>query len=307
MYARTEKETPMAFTAGPIPILGRKLRNPNWRTNQRYSAMPNSYGPAIEVQGMGKIGILNRLGLTQGIHDSLSPRFELREAFGQDGIPGLSADITSATEATREPVNRNWEVAGANMTSALATYNAGGGLRLTTATADNDQAWVIPHDDTKQTAWRQTAWTTDSSLVCQWYIGIKDIVKSIVWCGLKLTATDVIATDDDQCYFRFKATESANWQYITSRAGVDVTAVGGAAAGGSAVPVVDERILHMMIVINAARVPHFFINARLVYVGAALVTAISLLPVCGVGASGVTPGAKALNAYGVSLSRNYGL
>lgn len=53
-------------------------------------------------------------------------------------------------------------LAGTNMTDALATWAAGGGLTLTTATADNDSAYMIPNSDSDvANAFTELTWDFD--------------------------------------------------------------------------------------------------------------------------------------------------
>lgn len=53
--------------------------------------------------------------------------------------------------------NKDFEILGTNMTSALVTFagkfDAGAGIKITTAGADADGAIIVPHLNTKQTSW----------------------------------------------------------------------------------------------------------------------------------------------------------
>ena len=63
----------------------------------------------------------------------------------------LNADISNSSEGTRMIANPDFELLGENMTSGLCTFsNTEVGITLTTATADNDQAIVLPHLDNNQ-------------------------------------------------------------------------------------------------------------------------------------------------------------
>jgi hypothetical protein len=96
--------------------------------------------------------------------------------------------------------NKNFEVLGTNMTTALATAATTGGLTLTTAGADADQAIVTPHLDTKQTQWTSTVWGSSTSSTFETVIVTgASVAKTILWAGFKLTNTHTVATDDDQC------------------------------------------------------------------------------------------------------------
>ena len=254
--------------------------------------------PALEIQGNGGLALKIVDGRAQGVRTGLSPRYELVNYFGENGHVCINDDLASGTEAVREPCDRNFEVVGVNATSALVTYDAGGGLRLTTNTADLDSMIVAPHLDTKQTGWSGTAWGTEDQVEWNALVVVRDIVKCTVWGGLKLTNVSALATDNDSCYFRFLATESANWQINTSRTNVDVTTTTGTA-------VADETIYHLRIAIDDDRVPRFYINGTKVSTAAdevALTNNIDLIPYIGVSANGTTPGAKALTIISSAIS-----
>jgi hypothetical protein len=210
------------------------------------------------------------------LDETKDERYYLEEYFRQ--LPCINADLASGTEATREPANNNFEILGANMTSALVTFSAtNAGLLLTTATADNDAAIIAPHLDTKQTAWAGIKWGTENQV--EWTGSIKtgsSVATTGIWCGLKLTNTEVIATDNDQAYFRYNTDDSnTTWHVITSRAGTDVDFDTGVAVAAN-------TQYKMQIKIDAFRVPRFYINDVLVYTGAALENDIDLIPYIGV-------------------------
>ena len=89
-------------------------------------------------------------------------RYYLEEWFLQR--PGLNAiniidpDADSASAlAITQAANKNFETLGTNMTTALTTFSAThGGILMTTAGADQDQAILLPHLDTNQTSWSGT-------------------------------------------------------------------------------------------------------------------------------------------------------
>ena len=181
-----------------------------------------------------------------------SNRYYLNEFFRQR--PALNAVLTTnfdnadATNASNTTIrtaekvaNRNFELLGTNMTTALCTfeYNTGRiGILLTTAGADNDQAIVAPHLDnggnkgTSQSAWNSTLWGTENQVVWECALFTKITADSVTntsfWAGLKLTNTGAFATDDNQAYFLYAAdddqgtlTTNANLHFIYSIAGSD--------------------------------------------------------------------------------------
>tara|TARA_Y100000310_G_scaffold199226_1_gene199212 strand:- start:1923 stop:2705 length:783 start_codon:yes stop_codon:yes gene_type:complete len=143
-------------------------------------------------------------------------RYYLFENFAQ--LPGLNGDLANATEATREPVNRNFEVLGTNMTSALATFADGGGCTVTTAGADGDQAVIIPHLDTKQSAWAQAKWNSDDEVGYETMMELGATITAGIWLfGLtedtSIDATDpwVPTEDTDYVYIGYSTAADTNW------------------------------------------------------------------------------------------------
>ena len=196
-----------------------------------------------------------------GIKDTR--RYYLEEYFAQ--LPGLNADLASTTESTNTPVNRDFEVLGTNMTSALATYSATvAGMTITTAGSDADQSIVLPHLDTKQTAWTGTKWGTENQV--HWEAGIRTssaIDNQKIWAGLKLTNDQLPQTDANQAYFYF-ATDETNGQvlstytplyFIYSIAGADyLTNLG--------ITVAASTNYHLKIVFDSDRKMSIFVNGR---------------------------------------------
>lgn len=243
-------------------------------------------------------------------------RFTLREDFLQRpalnaviGMPGSdSTSPTAAALAAYTVANKNFEVLGTNATTALVTHSTAGGITLTTAGADADQTIILPHLDTGQSLWASTIWGSNKSSTFETVIVTgASVAKTIIWAGFKLTNTPVIATDDDQCYFRYSSADSSGaWQIITSRAGTDTTTA--VAVGTSPAPVASTKY-RLRIAINAARQPRFWINEmEILYNGfgsvfPALTDAITFKPYIGVNANGTAPGAKAIDVRGLICSR----
>ena len=170
-------------------------------------------------------------------------RIYLEEYFAQR--PCINADLTSGTDATREPANKNFEVLGNNISSDDVTFAATtGGILLQPDGANGDQVIVLPHLDSDQTAWTGTKWGTENQV--QWECAIRtdaaDIDDTTIWAGLKLTNTPTMATDDDQAYFIYGAedddagalTTNANLHFVYSVGGTDfVTDLGTAVAAAT--------------------------------------------------------------------------
>ena len=142
-------------------------------------------------------------------------RYYLEEYFKQR--PALNANIDQAyTVEVARAANKDFEVLGTNMTTALCTFSTtSAGVVLTTAGADQDQAIIAPHLDTDQTAWTGVKWGTENKL--EWTCAIKTssaIDNQKIWAGLKLTNDQLISTDDDQMYFKFQ-TDADNSEILS--------------------------------------------------------------------------------------------
>ena len=138
-------------------------------------------GPVRSKKGHKIYSVADSTGLEadRTLHDAGlkdTRRFYLEEWFLQR--PGLNAiniidpdaDSASALAAT-QAANRNFETLGTNMTTALTTFSAThGGILMTTAGADQDQAILLPHLDTNQTSWSGTKWGTENSV--EWELSL---------------------------------------------------------------------------------------------------------------------------------------
>ena len=145
--------------------------------------------------------------------------------------PGLNANIDQvSTVEVQRALHRNWEALGTNMTTALCTFaTTGAGVLATTAGADQDQGILTPHLDTAATAWAGTLWGTENSVHFETSLQIPALDNQKVWAGLKLTNDQLVATDDDQMFFKYQtdATNSeafddfAKWHFVHSIGGTD--------------------------------------------------------------------------------------
>lgn len=215
---------------------------------------------------------------------------------GGRGKPGINADIQNAAESVRMVTDPYLEVVGTNATSACVTYNAEGGITLTTAGASGDQVILCPHLDSNQSAWTQWTWGTDREVIYEATIRTgAAITAEKVWCGLKLTNTPTVATDNDQVYVRYEAgVDSGVWQVISSIGGTDTTT-------STTITVAVSTTYRVQIVVNAARKAKAYINDQLVYTTAALTDATDLIPYVAVEAAAAA--AKSITVYGCEISR----
>ena len=131
--------------------------------------------------------------------------------------PGLNANIDQvSTVEVQRALNRNWEALGTNMTTALCTFaGTSGGVKATTAGADQDQAIITPHLDTAATAWAGCLWGTENEVHWETSIQLPAIDNQNVWAGLKLTNAPELATDADQAYFQFLTDADNSGQAFT--------------------------------------------------------------------------------------------
>jgi hypothetical protein len=253
-------------------------------------------------------------------------RFYLEEWFLQR--PGLNANIDQAsTVEVQRALNRNWEALGTNMTTALCTFaTTSAGILATTAGADQDQAIITPHLDTAATAWAGCLWGTENEVHFETSIMLPALDNQKVWAGLKLTNDQLIATDDDQAYFKYQTdatnseafTDFAVWHFVHSIGGTDyITAL--------PVTVAANTPYHLKIEIDSDRKATIFINgvqynvantagstggttATAVQPGvqvtktAALTDDVDFIPYVGIEAG--AGAAEAVNVHHVCMSRN---
>jgi len=195
--------------------------------------------------------------------------------------PGINADIQNAAESTRMITNPNFEVLGNNGSSDDVTVDVEGGVKLETDGADGDEVIILPHLDANQSAWEQVDWGIDDEVA--WECTIKtgsNITNTIIWAGLKLTNTEVTATDADQVFFRFEDdVNGGEWQAVSSIGGADD-------AHDTDVLVAVDTVYRLVIVIGSDRVARMYINGVLEETTAALTTAVNLIPYIGVAADG---------------------
>ena len=259
-------------------------------------------------------------------------RYYLEEWFKKK--PGLNAvsiidpDADSASALAAYVIaNRDFETLDTNMTTALTTFSAThGGILMTTAGADQDQAILLPHLDTNQTAWSGTKWGTENSVEWECSISLPAIDNQKVWAGLKLTNDQLVATDNNQIFFKFQ-TDATNseafsdysyWHLVHSIGGTDYI---------SQIPVTvaADTPYHLKISIGSDRKATCFINGvqynvtstagstggtavTAVQPGvaaaktAALTNDVDFIPYIGIEAGAAA--AEAINVHYQSISRN---
>ena len=237
--------------------------------------------------------------------------------------PGINANIDQvSTVEVQRALNRNWEALGTNMTTALATFaTTSAGILATTAGADADQAILTPHLDTAATAWAGTKWGTENSVHFETSIMLPALDNQKVWAGLKLTNDQLVATDDDQMFFKFQTdatnsdafTDFTTWHFVHSIGGTDFI---------SQIPVTvaANTPYHLKITIDSDRKASIFVNGEQYNVtttsgstggtavtkgttpSGALTDDVDLIPYVGIEAGAAA--AEAVNVHYVCCSRN---
>jgi len=223
-------------------------------------------------------------------HLSKSPsRYYLEEFFTK--LPDANAvinaaysdaDATAAANTTitlaRVKANKDFEILGTNADIADFTWDTiSGGIKLETGSADNDQLIILPHLDAKQTAWATVLWGTENQVIWECALFTQASVADIlIWCGLKLTNTPTVITDDDQVFFRFSTDDSdTNWEVVSSIGGTDTTT-------DSGITVSANTLYRFKIAIDSDRKAAFYINDTRVYQSAALTNDVDLIPYVGI-------------------------
>ena len=237
--------------------------------------------------------------------------------------PGLNANIDQvSTVEVQRALNRNWEALGTNVTTALVTFaSTSAGVLATTAGADQDQAILTPHLDTAATAWAGTKWGTENETHFETSVMLPALDNQKVWAGLKLTNDQLVATDDDQVYFKFQTdatnseafTDFTTWHFVHSIGGTDFI---------SQIPVTvaANTPYHLKITIDSDRKASIFVNGEQYNVtttsgstggtavtkgttpSAALTDDVDLIPYVGIEAG--AGAAEAVNCHYVCCSRN---
>ena len=194
-------------------------------------------------------------------------RYYLEEYFSKK--PGLNAvavidpDADSASALAAFVIaNRDFETLGTNYTTALTTFaSTSAGILMTTATADQDQAILLPHLDTNQTAWSGTKWGTENQVQWECSIQAAQTDNEKIWAGLKLTNDQLIATDDDQIFFKY-ATDATNGESLDSTTNWHVVYSVGGTDYISRLPIsfAADTPYHLKIVIDSDRKATVFVN-----------------------------------------------
>lgn len=225
---------------------------------------------------VGVAGLTATLGGRAGIQTPT--RCVWREDFAQR--PGLAGDIdpvdpNAPTQAELDAiftVNRVFMVAGTNMTSALVTHSASkGGIVLTGAGADNDQALLEPRSNPAAGNRWLAGFDSDQKPALSFSFRLPSVDDLSVKLGFALTSAHDLTTDADQVGLFFSTDTGGNFLVHTSIGNSDATIDTGVT------PAADTEY-RVDIEINASRIAEVRINGALVARTLALTTNIALIP-----------------------------
>lgn len=207
----------------------------------------------------------------------IGERLVMTERFiRRPGIENIDITATAPTQAQMDAImqaNKDFAVAGTNMTSALVTQTADkGGITMTTAGADNDQAILQPRTDPAL----QGRWNVgfDSRGNVRWstVINLPVITTVSVKLGLALTNAHDLTTDADQTGLYFDTDNvDTNWRVVRSIAGVDTES-------DSGIVVAAATKYRVVIAIDSDGLARTYINDVLVDTSAALTDVLTLKP-----------------------------
>lgn len=244
----------------------------------------------------------------------LSKRFEVIEVF--DHPPAIEADYdwdpaTTPTQAEFRAAmlaNKKYKAFGTNMTSALATLAAAGGVTLTTAGANNDQAAIrgitVNSGATNHSAVATTEWDTTKSPRLDCDVLFSSVANVRFYAGFKLTfdSTPTMTEDADQATFYFDtgaSTDPTFWHCVTSVSNTDTDT----SSSGVVAAVAASTVYRLSIRVDSDRRPAFYVNDVLVTVGPVLGSLTTLKPFIGIHA--LTGAAKAFTIRHARVSRLY--
>ena len=291
------------------------------------------------VRSENNLQLISKTASTGVVHDRTqgfglrdARRYYLYESFAKK--PGLNAvsiidpDADSASALAAYVIaNRDFETLGTNMTTALTTFpGTSAGIKMTTAGADQDQAILLPHLDTDMSAWSKVLWGTENQVEWECSIMLPALDNQKVWAGLKLTNDQLVATDDDQIFFKFQSdatnseafTTFANWHLVHSIGGTDYISK-------LPIAVAANTPYHLKIAIDSDRKATIFVNGvqynitstagstggtavtaveagKAATKSAALTNDVDLIPYIGIEAGAAA--AEAIDVHWTSISRH---
>ena len=282
------------------------------------------------VSKTASTGVVHDRTMGSGVKDArryyLEEWFEKKPALNAVAIIDPDADSASAL-AAYVIANKQFEVLGTNMTTALCTFGTTiAGILITTAGSDADQAIIAPHLDTNQSSWQVNKWGTENQVEWECSIQLPAIDNQKVWAGLKLTNDQPVATDDDQAFFKFQTDATASEAFTDFTKLHFVHSIGGTDyISQLPITVAATTPYHLKIVIDSDRKATIYVNgiqynitttsgstggtavtavqpSKAVVKSAALTNDVDFIPYIGIEAG--DGAAEALNVHYQAISRH---
>lgn len=234
------------------------------------------------------------------------------ETFDKRPILEADLDVASVTQATQRIVlaaNQHFKVSGTNMTSALSTFASGGGVTLTTAGANNDQALLNPITANSAATYLSgiggsigssgtSPFLSSAQMYMKAVLELSSAAAVRLVVGFKQTTTPTLATDAEQAMFSFDTASSVSatkWRRVTSVADTDSDVA-------TDTPDVAASTRYVLeVAVDANRYPSFKVNGQFVGNGPALTTPMAFWPVIGLQA--LAGAAKAVTIRSLRVGR----
>lgn len=229
-------------------------------------------------------------------------------------VPGIAGDtdaiatgaktITTAVAnaiALADQTSKRWMVAGTNATSALCTAAVGGGIKLTTAGADNDQAYILPQTNGALNGLEAVKFKPSAKPFFGAAITTgASVALTAIWAGLLLTVPGPLdyTTDADKIYVGLDTDTSANWYVRYSIGGTDY-------AIDTGITVAAATNYAITISVDAAYKATVLIDDAAVHTTPALTSTAALIPSVGIQDTGAGS-AKHMFCRKVILARDFG-
>ena len=143
---------------------------------------------------------------------------------GENGKPGVEANLTATAESTRMITDPLVELGGTSITVADCTVNVEGGIDLVTRGADNDQWILYPHELANANQCISGTFTLRSDREAEFECALKmpsAITTMKVMCGLKTddSPVDLLLTDTGLAIFNFNTDDSdTTWGFVGDKA-----------------------------------------------------------------------------------------
>lgn len=227
---------------------------------------------------------------------------------GENGKPGIKADLTDGTEVIRMITDPLVELAGTSVTSAESSLNAEGGVDIVTNGADNDQAILVLHDLAQANMCHGDNFTLRSDREAEFECAIKmpsAITTMGVICGLKTddSPADMLLTDTGLAVFNFNTDDSdTTWGFVG-----DIAAGSGDVDINTGVSVVADGVYHFSVKYTGVGRCEARINGQLVAHFDMTAGVDIQVPMIGIQSLDSGPSATpALTVYGWRISRAIG-